>query len=102
MTVTADTARDRVYAPHFEHSPPDEANGEWVMCQECVQNLRTIDTLAADLKDMADWPGSGDDHHDVGLLLRSFASIVEIAKQDETSELIARDLAKFLEARKAS
>ena len=101
MTVTAATAKDRGYAPYFEHSP-GEANSEWGMCPECVLNLWTIDNLATDLKVMADWPGSSDDHHDVGLLLSSFASIVEVAKQDETPELIARDLAKFLEARKTS
>lgn len=100
-TVTAATTKDRGYAPYFEHSR-GEANGEWTMCPECVLNLWTIDNLAADLRDMAKWPGSSDDHHDVGLLLRSFASIVEIVKQDETPELIARDLAKFLEARRTS
>ena len=102
MTATAATAKDRGYGPHFEHAPTGEATSEWGMCPECVLNLWTIDNLAADLRDMADWPGSSDDHDDVGLLLSSFASIVEIAKQDETPELIARDLAEFLEARKTS
>ena len=99
MTVTDDTATDRGYAPYFEHSSSAHDNGEWVTCQECVQNLWTIDNLAAELKDMANWPGSDDGHDDVGFLLKCFQTIMEIAKQDETPELIARDLDGFLEAR---
>ncbi len=98
MTVTEDTARDRGYAPHFEHSS-SEINGKWIICQECAQNLLTINNLAADLRDMADWPGSDDGHDDISRLLRSFTSIVEIARKDNTPELIARDLGDFLEAR---
>lgn len=48
---------------------------------------------------MADWPGSDDGHDDISRLLRNLASIVEIAKRDDTPELIARDLGDFLEAR---
>ena len=89
----------RFNAPYFEHSPPARDNGKWVTCAECVQNIWTIDQLATDLKDMANWPGSSDGHYDISLLLRSFASIVEIAKQDDTPEVIARDLGDFLEER---
>ncbi len=100
MTVTENTTKNRSHAPCFEHhSPSGEANGKWVTCEECVQNLWTIDNLASDLKDIADWPGSDDGHDDISRLLRSFTSIVEIARKDNTPELIARDLGDFLEAR---
>ena len=99
MTVTEGTATNRGYAPYFEHAPPARDSGKWVTCQECVQNLWTIDQLATDLKDMANWPGSNNGHEDISLLLRSFASIVEIAKADDTPEDIARDLGDYLEAR---
>lgn len=99
MTVTDATATHRGFAPYFEHSSSARDYGEWVTCQECVQNFWTIDNLAADLKAIANWPGSDDGHNDVGLLLKSFQTITEIAKQDDTPERIARDLDGFLEAR---
>ena len=100
MTVT----ENRAYAPYFEHGPARDENGNLdytkvAICGECVQNLWTIDQLATDLKDMANWPGSGDGHYDISLLLRSFTSMVGIAKQDDTPEVIARDLGDFLEVR---
>ena len=100
MTVT----ENRAYAPYFEHGPTRDENGNLdytkvAICGECVQNLWTIDKMAADLKDMANIPGSSDGHYDIGLLLRSFVSIVETAKEDGTPEVIARDLGHFLEAR---
>lgn len=98
MTVTDDTATNRGYAPYFEHSSSG-ANGEWVTCQECIQNLLTIDNLAADLKAMANWPGSDDGHEYLGWLLGSLVAAVEIAKTDGSPELIGRDLDGFLAAR---
>ena len=89
----SDEGTDRGFGPHWEHVAPTGANGfpnhqaPSIKCTQCEGWAADISTMAAKLSKWADWPGSDDDHDDMGRLIDGLKGIVALVGTHSIEEV---------------